>query len=103
MIFLLGTKSKQKINIIKKNLRQVLDSSFNLIPYKVASQVSDQPLDLDTTKQGAKNRAINAIKMHKGNYDFSIGMEAGLSFENGILNMVCVVTIVVLLVVKKPV
>lgn len=94
MIILLGTTSEQKINIIKKNLMEVLDSSFDLIPYKVNSGVSDQPLDLKTTKQGAKNRMLNAIEHHNGIYDYSIGLEGGLvKKDNNTFHLVCVAAI----------
>ena len=94
MIVLLGTTSEQKINIIKKNLMEVLDSPFNLIPYKVNSEVSNQPLDLQTTKQGAENRMLNAIEHHNGTYDYSIGLEGGLvKKDNNIFHLVCVAAI----------
>lgn len=53
------------------------DQQFEFIGLNVPSDVSDQPISDDETRQGALNRVTNAQKMHVG-YDFYVGLEAGI-------------------------
>ena len=86
---LLGTTNETKFKIIKDFIKD----SYNIVPVNVDSGISDQPLDEETTIQGAINRAKQAT--HKmQNYEFSIGLEGGLSKINGIYCLVCVSAIV---------
>ena len=89
---IVGSTSEQKIKIIK-------DSIFGseIIPVSLESGITDQPLDEETTIRGSINRAQNAIVAYNDVndvFDFSIGLEGGLSFINGLYNLVCVVSIV---------
>ena len=84
---LLGTTSEAKLNIIKN----IIKDSYNIMPIKVDSGISDQPLDEKTTIQGAINRTKQAIhKTQDQNYEFSVGLEAGLSKINNTYYLVCV-------------
>jgi len=85
MKIILGSTSEQKIKIIKD-----LISDAEIVPVSVESGITDQPLDEETTIRGSINRAQNAIIAHNDVFDFSIGLEGGLSFINGIYNLVCV-------------
>jgi len=89
MKIILGSTSEQKIKIIKD-----LISDAEIVPVSVESGITDQPLDEETTIRGSINRAQNAIIAHNDAFDFSIGLEGGLSFINGLYNLVCVVSIV---------
>ena len=86
---LLGTTSDAKLNIIK----DIVKDSYNVVPVDVDSGISDQPLDEETTIQGAINRAKQAT-LETHDYEFSIGLEGGLSKINGIYCLVCVSAIV---------
>jgi inosine/xanthosine triphosphatase len=50
---------------------------FNIEGVKVNSDVSDQPMTDDKTREGARNRAINA-KEYKPNAQYWIGIEGGI-------------------------
>jgi inosine/xanthosine triphosphatase len=92
MKILLGSTSEQKINVIRRVFAQ--EMNIVIIPCKVESGVADQPLDFETTKNGAINRARNALKSHKLNdEDFAIGLEGGLEKIDGLFNLVCVAVI----------
>lgn len=95
MKILIGTTSEQKINIIKKFLvsRNLTDAEIK--PFGVESGIADQPLDEKTTIQGSITRAMNAVKANgEGDFDFSLGLEAGLEEINGIYHIVCTASIV---------
>lgn len=89
MKIIFGSTSEQKIKIIKDSIL-----GAEIIPVSVESGIADQPLDEETTVRGSINRAQNAIVAHNDIFDFSIGLEGGLSFINGLYNLVCVVSIV---------
>jgi len=94
MKILLGTKSKNKLSILKEYLGDHSRYSVEVIDAK--SEIADQPLDLKTTKAGAINRARNSIRISNKflEGDLSIGMEGGLVMVEGIYNLVCVTTII---------
>ncbi|KKS77707.1 MAG: RNA pyrophosphohydrolase [Candidatus Woesebacteria bacterium GW2011_GWB1_43_14] len=76
MKVIIGSSSDIKTNIVQKALRE-LNLRAEVKKIRVSSQVIDQPLDKETTQQGARNRATNARKA-KPDADFWIGLEGGL-------------------------
>jgi non-canonical (house-cleaning) NTP pyrophosphatase len=92
-IILLGSISKNKINYTREILTDILPITFDLLPLKVDSMVNEQPLDLNETICGAKNRATVAIKAYNKKFDYSIGLEGGLVMKNGIFRLVCVAAV----------
>ena len=92
MKILLGSTSEQKINIVRHVFDQEVKAE--IIPCKIESEVTDQPLDFETTKKGAINRTRNALESYKlKDEDFAIGLEGGLEKIDGLFNMVCVAVI----------
>ena len=81
----LGTTSQAKSDIVKS----LLGENYNIIPINVDSGVTDQPLDEDMTVQGAVTRAKRAIDSDQS-YEFSVGLEGGLTKINGLYYLVCV-------------
>lgn len=88
-----GTVSKQK----NEFLREILDElkiDAKTIPLSVKSEVSDQPITDQETRQGSVNRAKNALKLFSES-DFSIGIEVGYDLnEQNDYEMFCWVTII---------
>jgi inosine/xanthosine triphosphatase len=75
MIINIGTINPTKVDSVKEAFS--LYDKFNeakFIPLKVSSNISDQPVTLEETIKGAKNRAVNAFK----NCEYSVGLESGL-------------------------
>ena len=70
-----GSTNQVKVSAVKEllPLYQIFKDA-EVISVETFSGVSDQPLSLEETIQGAKNRAKEA---HEGN-DFGIGLESGL-------------------------
>ena len=61
---------------------QFPDSELEIIPVKVASEVSDQPMSDDETRRGARNRVRNARKQVP-EADYWVGLEGGLDTYDG--------------------
>ncbi|MDD2487169.1 MAG: inosine/xanthosine triphosphatase [Candidatus Gracilibacteria bacterium] len=84
MIINIGTANKSKIQTI-----QELDGYYDwfkineLNPIKVSSGVNEQPLTIEETLTGARNRAFAAYSHSK--CDLGIGMESGLMKLEGSL------------------
>lgn len=77
MKIVIGTKSKRKINTVKKVISQILPKvKFEILSYPSISGVSETPWDKDTIN-GAKNRAKYCKNKFK-NADYYIGLESGL-------------------------
>lgn len=89
---LLGTTSQSKLDIVKS----ILHSDYEIVPVDVESGITDQPLDQNTTVEGAVNRAKNAVGSSGSlqEYEFSIGLEGGLEKINNLYYLVCVVALV---------
>ncbi|TSC94255.1 MAG: NTPase [Parcubacteria group bacterium Licking1014_1] len=85
----LGTVSDTKLEIIK----ECVDKKYNITPVEVETGISDQPLDENTTIRGAINRAKKAIDP-KQDYDFSVGLEGGLTKIGDLYYLFCVAAIV---------
>lgn len=90
----IGTKSESKVNKVKDILQLFKINDYELGCYSVNSEVSEQPMSLTETIQGAKNRAFNATKAQTKT-DLSFGIEGGLEFckNNKRCNYVCVAAI----------
>jgi len=77
MVIAVGSTNKAKILAVEESL---LDSTcfskVAVIALQVSSDVSDQPLTIQETIQGAKNRARNAFNQCDCKYSF--GIESGL-------------------------
>lgn len=74
----LGTTSQEKQRILSeciKNMQEI--SEYEITPCDVSSDITDQPLDEETTITGARNRAHNALEFNPDS-DCGIGLEAGL-------------------------
>lgn len=94
MIILLGSESGQKMEILRDVLEGLFETDFEVVPCQVVSGITEQPLDLATTVQGAENRARSAAADYGGDYHFSFGLEAGLMMVDCVYNFVCVVAII---------
>jgi non-canonical (house-cleaning) NTP pyrophosphatase len=90
MIILLGSESAQKIGILRDALEVLSGPDFEIMPFAVPSGISEQPLDLETTRRGALNRAARAAEAFGRPYDFSFGLEAGLEMVEGLYYFVSV-------------
>lgn len=78
MIIAIGSTNPIKIMAFDEVIKQyVLLKSARIHPISVSSEVADQPLSLNETVRGAKNRARNAFNGCTGCL-FSIGIESGL-------------------------
>jgi len=85
----LGTTSQAKFDIAKS----FLGENYNVIPVNIDSGITDQPLDEDTTIQGAITRAKRATNSDQV-YEFSVGLESGLTKINGLYYLVCVAALI---------
>ena len=91
----IGTTSELKIRACKEALSK-LGIESELLAVKAQSVVPDQPFGFEQITQGAKNRAVEALKLTE-NADFSIGIENGLAKVDEIgqwfdIPCVCIVT-----------
>lgn len=73
MKIIIGSKNPAKISAVKNAFRE---ESNEFISIDIASGVSEQPFSDEETINGAKNRAINALK--NGSGDIGIGLEGGV-------------------------
>jgi len=76
MKIIVGTKNKDKVKIVKGALKK-LNLDVDIDSVEVDSGIVEQPLDKETTRKGAINRAKRARKS-KPEADFWIGLEGGL-------------------------
>lgn len=82
MIVAVGSTNEAKILAVKEILQESsLFPQLSIIGLAVGSDVSDQPLSLQETIQGAKNRAKNAFDQRACKY--SVGIESGLMVSLG--------------------
>lgn len=78
----IGTKNKAKTQAIQN----MVDTYFENVKYEqydVKSNVSEQPLTDEETRQGAINRALNTLL--ESNADLSFGLEGGVREIDGIM------------------
>ncbi len=67
-----------KIKAVESAFQEAFPSqAFHFEGVKVSSDVADQPMSSEETKQGALNRIANA-KLTKPEFDYYVGIEAGL-------------------------
>lgn len=71
----IGTKNKAKIKSVENILSEIFDEPI-FESFNVNSEVSEQPFSEEETRQGAINRAKNALK--RSNADLSFGLEGGV-------------------------
>jgi len=76
MKIILGSKNPDKIKIVKNALTE-LHLEVSVEGVNAGSGIDNQPLDRETTKEGAINRARNAKKASSDAH-FWIGLEGGL-------------------------
>jgi len=70
-----GSTNQVKVNAVREVVADYdMLRGAEIVPVKTSSGVADQPLSLEETIQGAKNRAKAA---YEGN-DYGIGLESGL-------------------------
>jgi inosine/xanthosine triphosphatase len=77
MKIVIATLNKAKVEALKEILSGYPAlSDAEIIPVSAQSEVAEQPLSLEETIKGAKNRAKNAILLES--VDYSFGIESGL-------------------------
>jgi len=75
MKIVVGSKNPIKINAVTELIQDYeFLSGAEVLSENASSEITNQPITLDETIQGAMNRARNAFK----NCDLSIGLESGL-------------------------
>ncbi len=79
MLIMIGTKNKAKIQALEDALKeeQYFDH-FEILSFAVSSGVGDQPLSLEETILGAKNRAQASFLMPLSGSKYGFGIESGL-------------------------
>lgn len=76
----IASKNPSKINAVSSVLKNI-EWPVDLSAVDAESEVSPQPFSLQETRQGAVNRAKNAV----GEFDFAIGLEGGVYEMEGTL------------------
>lgn len=77
MVVAVGSTNVAKVLAVKEVLQESLHfANARVIGLAVGSDISEQPLSLQETIEGAKNRAKNAFT--QGDYKYGIGIESGL-------------------------
>ena len=88
-----GTTSEQKLGYLREILEE-LSFEAELIALGVASEISEQPIDIIETKAGSINRAKNALSQCC-DVDASLGIEVGYHpNENGDYEILCWATLI---------
>lgn len=83
MIIAIGTTNPIKIQAVEEVLRNYLQfQQANIQSFSAPSEISEQPLSLEETILGAKNRARNAFNACSS-CSYSFGIESGLFEANG--------------------
>ena len=79
----LSSQSKIKLEAVSLGLRDI-GMKYQIIGLDVKSSVSEQPIGLDETIEGAENR-ITALKKQvdgKGKYEYLVSIESGLIYNS---------------------
>jgi len=88
-----GTTSKQKLGYLKEILDE-LNIEAELIAQEVASEISEQPIDIIETKSGSINLARNAFDKCD-DADLAMGIEVGYHpNESGDFEILCWATLI---------
>ena len=86
----LGTTNPGKISALHRALTSYpVLQRCPVSSHKVASGVADQPMSLEETTQGAKNRAVAAAAAENSGSVLGVGIESGLFLAEGKLFDVC--------------
>lgn len=93
MIILLGSDSPQKTGILQESMEELLEGDFAILPLRVASGIEEQPLDAETTRRGAVQRAAHAVEDYGEIYHLAFGLEAGLELIDGLYHFMAVAAI----------
>jgi inosine/xanthosine triphosphatase len=72
----IGTLNPVKVGACEDELKDHF-GKYQILSYDVASEIDDQPHGLESTLQGARNRAKNAFDITQEKPIFSIGIEDG--------------------------
>ncbi|WP_395338686.1 inosine/xanthosine triphosphatase [Ningiella sp. W23] len=87
MKIVVASKNPVKINAAQSAFSEVFaQNETDIIPISVASNVPDQPMTYDETREGAFNRVQNAIELYGSQFegDYYIAYEGGVEvFEDG--------------------
>ncbi len=94
MFIAIGTKNKAKIQALQQALEEIqCFDDFEILSFSVSSGVADQPLSLEETILGAKNRARASFLQSPSAPKHGFGIESGLieapGTRTGFLN-ICV-------------
>ena len=92
IIIAVGTTSKQKIEYLEELLVKIGLNAV-ILPTKVSSDVSEQPLTKEETTMGSLNRAIRAIKENEG-ANLGLGIEVGYHKNKKDYEIFCCVSII---------
>ncbi|MBA3722411.1 MAG: inosine/xanthosine triphosphatase [Parachlamydiaceae bacterium] len=83
LIVAIGSTNKIKIQALEEILKNYPTfGNAKVISLQVPSEISDQPLSLNETVTGAKNRAKNVFEKCNG-CQYGIGIESGLMMVSG--------------------
>ena len=79
MLIAIGTTNTAKVQALEETLKgyPIFAKEAQIIPFSVPSEVSDQPLTMQETIEGAKNRSKNGFIACKG-CSYGFGIESGL-------------------------
>lgn len=78
MLFVVGSVNSAKVSAVQEAVKEIACLGHaTVVALPASSEVSDNPLSLDETIRGAKNRAKNAFKSYSG-ASHGIGIESGL-------------------------
>lgn len=78
MIIAIGSTNQAKVQAVVEVIKDYpLLANAKVVAIATDSEVGDQPLSLQETIQGAKNRARKAFEMSKG-CSYGLGIESGL-------------------------
>lgn len=96
MIIAVGSTNKAKVAAVKEAVKGYsFLAKHRLFSFSTASGVSSQPLSLEETIRGSKNRAVKAFAVCES-CDYSFGIESGLmeapGTQTGFLN-ICACTV----------
>lgn len=76
MLVCVGSENKSKLNGVERAYRLFV-KEFKVVGLKVSSEITSQPMDLETVFRGALIRARKSLEL-MGNADHGVGVEAGL-------------------------
>ncbi len=75
---IIASQNPAKVNAVRSAFSTVFpDQEWEFIGVSVPSEVADQPMSDEETKQGALNRVRNAKQRHPG-AEYYVGLEAGI-------------------------